>query len=95
MPKKAAPSGFPNCRSVLLPGWLCSLSERLVFSRKSCVTAIPIDANASDVRSQARNVRSVNSMRQYIMRCHWPCIVCVPRARWSRATLPLFSSSID
>lgn len=29
-----------------------------MLSRKSWVTAIPMEANASDVRSQARNVRS-------------------------------------
>lgn len=30
----------------------------VVFSRKSWVTAMPIEANANEVRSQARNVRS-------------------------------------
>lgn len=29
-----------------------------VFRRKSCVTAMPMEAKARDVRSQARNVRS-------------------------------------
>lgn len=29
------------------------------FSRKSCVTAMPMDANERDVRSHARNVRSM------------------------------------
>lgn len=44
-----------------------------LFRRKSCVTAMPIEAKAREVRIQARKVRS--------------------NARWSRATLPLFSSS--
>ena len=33
-------------------------SEMVVLSRKSCVTAIPMEAKARDVRSQARKVRS-------------------------------------
>lgn len=33
-----------------------------VLSRKSWVIAIPIEANASDVRSQARNVRSIKQV---------------------------------
>ncbi len=81
MPRNAAPRGFPRCRSVLLPGWLCSLSARLVFNLNSCVTAIPIDANASEVRSQARNVRSVNSARQYTARKMLEGFCVVPRAR--------------
>lgn len=32
---------------------------REVLSRKSWVTAMPMDAKANDVRSQARNVRSM------------------------------------
>lgn len=56
--KKAAPRGLPTCRSVLWSmGEPVSGSE--VFSLNSCVTAIPMDVKASDVRSQARNVRSV------------------------------------
>jgi len=53
--KNMAPSGFPKCRSD---------SARLespssdVFNRKSCVIAMPMDAKAREVRSQARNVRS-------------------------------------
>lgn len=33
--------------------------EEALFRRKSCVTAIPIEAKAREVRIQARNVRSV------------------------------------
>lgn len=35
----------------------------MVFKRKSCVTAIPMEANASEVRSQARKVRSREDIR--------------------------------
>ena len=35
----------------------CGLS--VVLRRKSCVTAMPMEAKESEVRSQARNVRSV------------------------------------
>ena len=35
----------------------CSID---LFRRKSWVTAIPIDAKAREVRSQARNVRSIS-----------------------------------
>ena len=35
----------------------------VVFRRKSCVIAIPIDAKAMEVRSQARNVRSMEGGR--------------------------------
>lgn len=52
---------------------LAFVFEEALFRRKSCVTAIPIEAKAREVRIQARKVRS--------------------NARWSRATLPLFSSS--
>lgn len=60
IPRKTAPSGLPRCRSVVA----LALSEEPaslesdVFSRKSCVMATPIEANESDVLSQARNVRS-------------------------------------
>lgn len=39
----------------------CVFWDIELLSRKSCVTAIPIDANASEVRSQARNVRSIEN----------------------------------
>lgn len=55
IPKKTAPRGFPRRRSVSetpVP------SEREVFSRKSCVMAIPMEAKANEVRSQARKVLS-------------------------------------
>jgi hypothetical protein len=65
IPKNVAPSGFPSRRKVIrlllpesLPG---SASE--VLSRNSCVTAMPMDANARDVRSQARKVRSSQMKR--------------------------------
>ena len=35
----------------------------MVFKRKSCVTAMPIEANAREVRSQARKVRSREDVR--------------------------------
>lgn len=70
-----------------------------VFRRNSWVMAIPIDAKESDVRSQARNVRSalvlfvslqtVERKQRGVSQLH------APRAKWSLATLPLFSKSID
>lgn len=57
--RNAAPSGLPTWRSVSCPmGMSASASE--VFSRKSWVTAMPMDAKASEVRSQARNVLSAH-----------------------------------
>jgi hypothetical protein len=53
--RKVVPSGLPRCRSFSVC-LFCSASD--VLSRKSCVMAMPIEANANDVRSQARNVRS-------------------------------------
>jgi len=97
MAKKVAPSGLPRCRSV--SAWPCSLDSD-VLSRNSWVMAMPMEAKARLVRSQARKVRSV------LLLC------CVrggsrrggggegrvephsPNAKWSRATLPLFSSSM-
>lgn len=65
MPRKVAPSGLPTCLRLALgdvdPPESVSASE--VLRRKSCVTAIPILANESDVRSQARNVRSTQAVR--------------------------------
>jgi len=89
IPKKAAPSGFPRCRR--LSAWSPS-SARDVLRRKSCVIAMPIEANANDVRSHARNVRS-NRSGQYLLTTSL-LLLGVPSARWSRATLPLFSSSM-
>lgn len=61
MPKKAVPSGLPRRRSVSA----CRVSpSSVVFSRKSCVMAMPIEANASDVRSHARNVRSAREKKR-------------------------------
>lgn len=55
MARNVAPSGLPRCRSRSA----CSVfSASDVLSRKSCVMAMPIEAKASEVRSQARNVRS-------------------------------------
>lgn len=59
MTRNVEPSGFPRWRKV--SDWLLSLSANDVLSRNSCVMAIPMDANANDVRSQARNVRSISS----------------------------------
>lgn len=55
MPRNVAPRGFPSWRRVCD----CVSPEREVFRRKSCVTAMPIDAKAREVRNQARKVRSV------------------------------------
>lgn len=63
IPKNVAPKGLPSCRRRCVvadcSGVRPSRSEIVAFSRKSWVIAIPIDANARDVRSHARNVRSV------------------------------------
>ena len=40
-----------------------SLSEMVVFSLNNCVTAMPMEAKAREVRSQARKVRSVRAKR--------------------------------
>lgn len=66
IPMKVAPMGLPSarrCKCVpvlgspsLLDG--SSLAKE-VLRRKSWVTAIPIEANAREVRSQARKVRSI------------------------------------
>lgn len=72
IPRNVAPSGLPTClsRACCSTPWnmnsigafdlLASPSEPCndVLSLKSCVTAMPILANDSDVRSQARKVRS-------------------------------------
>lgn len=59
MPRNVAPSGLPSCRRVWLFGSSVPGVERDELRRKSCVTAMPIEAKARDVRSHARNVRSV------------------------------------
>ena len=67
---KVAPRGLPRWRrreereamdsAAVAALMVVSLSEaRFVFRRKSCVIAMPMDANESDVRSQARKVRSI------------------------------------
>jgi hypothetical protein len=65
-PKKVTPNGLPNCRNFSLSMLLTDVAEFEspsfaidVLSLNSCVMAIPIDAKESDVRSHARNVRSV------------------------------------
>jgi hypothetical protein len=59
MAMKVAPSGLPTWRrracGELIVG---SEDARVVFSRKSCVIAMPMLAKESEVRSQARKVRS-------------------------------------
>ena len=90
--RNVVPSGRPRCCSVWLVPPLGPVRD--VLSRKSRVMAMPMEAKAREVRSQARNVRSASQ--------------CVsdepasstgkslsPSARWSLATLPLFSSSTD
>lgn len=64
--KNVAPRGLPTWRSFWvgeLPlGELGGLwEEKFVLRRKSCVTAIPIEAKEREVRSQARKVRSVRA----------------------------------
>ena len=62
MPRNVAPNGFPTCRRCADPGGFFGVkpwrSSMVVLSLKSCVTAIPMEAKASEVRSQARKVRS-------------------------------------
>ncbi len=62
MARNVAPSGMPTRRSVRRSPLLGSPAdpplEMDVLSRKSCVIAMPMEAKASEVRSQARNVRS-------------------------------------
>lgn len=65
IPKKVAPSGFPNCRSLVAfvgCGFMPSRSDNVAFSRKSWVIAIPMEAKAKEVRSQARKVRSYTTL---------------------------------
>jgi hypothetical protein len=63
IPRKAAPSGLPKLRKCIAEaegsGSLPDGVVMVVLRRKSCVIAMPMDANARDVRSHARNVRSV------------------------------------
>lgn len=61
IPRNVAPSGFPICRSLVAfvgCGFMPSRSDSVAFSRKSWVIAIPMEAKAREVRSQARKVRS-------------------------------------
>lgn len=63
IPRKAAPSGLPKLRKCIAEaegsGSVPDGVEMVVLRRKSCVIAMPMDANAREVRSHARNVRSV------------------------------------
>lgn len=63
-PMKVAPSGLPTWRRCTSDG-LAGV-ERDVLSRKSCVTAMPMLAKESEVRSQARNVRSKGRICQLL-----------------------------
>jgi hypothetical protein len=63
MPRKVAPSGLPTSRSRMTPGGVGSgvrpsWSLIAVLSRKSWAMPMPMEAKASEVRSQARKVRS-------------------------------------
>lgn len=91
-PRNVVPSGLPRCCSAwfVLPLEPC----RDVLRRKSCVIAMPMDAKANDVRSQARNVRSARNQYTMSINVSWWAKLS-PSARWSLATLPLFSSSTD
>lgn len=55
---KVAPSGLPTAFNLLAETSLGSFDAIVVLRRKSCVTAMPIDANEREVRSHARKVRS-------------------------------------
>lgn len=75
MPRNVAPSGLPTCLNLRLGSAFeanisniessevstCSFGCNEVLRRNSCVTATPMLAKASDVRSQARKVRSAPS----------------------------------
>lgn len=97
IPKNVAPSGFPIWRSLVAfvgCGFMPSRSDNVAFSRNSWVIAIPIEAKAREVRSQARKVRSyTRPICQRPERFRKQEMWNVPRARWSLATLPLLSSS--
>ena len=62
IPRNVAPRGFPKCRSrapgSVFTGFRPFASWMDVFSLKSWVMAMPIEAKANEVRSQARKVRS-------------------------------------
>ena len=67
-----APSGFPKCRNFACGEVVEDESGEFaieVFSRKSCVIAMPIDAKERDVRSQARKVRSMCHVSIVIFKC--------------------------
>lgn len=64
IPIKVAPSGFPSCRNFACADavedeWSDGAVDSDVLSRKSWVIAIPMEAKEREVRSQAKNVRSV------------------------------------
>lgn len=65
IPKNVAPRGFPICRSLVAfvgCGFMPSRSDSVAFSRNSWVIAIPMEAKAKEVRSQARKVRSYTTL---------------------------------
>ncbi|PHH78352.1 hypothetical protein CDD80_7038 [Ophiocordyceps camponoti-rufipedis] len=84
MARKVAPKGFPirrNARESILPP---SSSAREVLSRNSCVTATPMDAKASEVRSQARNVRSIRMLfptQREVISSHAPMVIQLDRPK--------------
>lgn len=72
---KVAPRGLPTCRKRACGVWDCCWRGEEdwwegfewglvmeVFNRKSWVTAMPIEAKEREVRSQARKVRSGDSV---------------------------------
>lgn len=65
MPRNVAPRGLPSWWRVLAPDCADAESgeeeedEEPELRRNNCVIAMPMEANASDVRSQARKVRSI------------------------------------
>ena len=61
--RNVVPSGCPTDRrwsagEIAGDGFAGSAGDKVLFRRKSWVIAIPIEANAREVRSQARKVRS-------------------------------------
>ena len=51
--------------------WEVSGEDKLVFKRKSCVIAMPIEAKEREVRSQARNVLSKMSSVSGLLPHHY------------------------
>ena len=59
MPRKVAPRGLPISLRREAAAESDGDEPMEVLRRKSCVMAMPMEANATEVRSQARKVRSI------------------------------------